>query len=144
MTNPAHGQPMPPYQPVPPIAGAVAKPRNRAAAVALILALLAWLVAALGIGLIVASHALTNGCLADKPLLDAGTLCFVPSGLLSVAAGVTGLISLVRRPAHGAYLSMGVTAMVMGAVGAMVCLVLFGAEITPLARNPAYPPLHPC
>jgi hypothetical protein len=68
---------MPPYQPGPPIAATAVKPRNRAAAVALTLALLAWLAAALGIWLIVASHALTDGCLVDKELEGTGTLCLV-------------------------------------------------------------------
>jgi hypothetical protein len=131
---------MPPYQPVPPIA-AVVKPRNRTAAVALILALLAWLAVALGIGLIVASHAWTNGCVVDKPLNGAGTLCLVLGGLLSVGAGVTGLS--IRKPrARSPYVAIGVAAMVMGAVGVLVCLFLFSTEIRPHAINPAY--LHPC
>jgi hypothetical protein len=142
MAHPAHGQPMPPYQPVPPTAAAGVKPRNRAAAVALTLALLAWLAAALGIGVIAASNAWTSGCLADKPLEGAGTLCLVLVGLLSVGAGVTGLISLVKPRVRGAYLAMGVAGMVMGAVGVMVCLVLLRTEISPHAINPAY--LHPC
>lgn len=133
---------MPPYHPVPPIAAAVVKPRNRAAAVALILALLAWLAAALGIWLIVASHEWKSECLVDKPLRDAGTLCLVLGGLLSVGAGVTGLFSLVKPRASGAYLAMGVAAMVMGAVGVTVCLFLFSHEISPHAISPAYQ--HPC
>jgi hypothetical protein len=133
---------MPPYQPVPPTAAAVGKPRNRVAAVALILALLAWLAAALGIWLIVASHAWTDECLVNTPLDDAGTLCLVLGALLSVGAGVTGLISLLKPRARGAYLAIGVAAMVMGAVGVMVCLFLISHEISPHAINPAY--LHPC
>jgi hypothetical protein len=37
---------------------------------------------------------------------------------------------------------MGVAAMVMGGVGVMVRLLLFGTEIRPHAINPAY--LHSC
>lgn len=131
-----------PYQLVPPAAAAIVKPRNRVAVVALILALLAWLVAALGICLIGASHAWTNGCLVDKPLHGAGTLCLVLAGLLSVGTGVTGLTSLVKPRARGAYLAVAVAAMVMGAVGLMICLFLFSTEISPHAINPAYQ--HPC
>jgi len=140
MTHPAHGQPMPPYQPVPPTAAAIVKPRNRVAAVAFSLALLAWLVAGLGIWLIGASHAWTTGCLVDKPLEGAGTLCLVLGGLLSVGAAVTGLISLANPRARRA--AIGVAAMVMGAVGVIVCLFLFSSEIRPHAISPAY--LHPC
>src|ERR1700694_1830604 len=122
---------MPPFQPVAPTAAAVVKPHTWGAALALILALLAWLAAALGIWLIVASHAWTNGCRVDEPLHNAGTLCLVLGGLLSVGAGVTGLISLLKPRGRGAYLAMGVAAMVMGAVGVMVCLFLFSTEISP-------------
>ena len=131
---------MPPYQPVPP--NAFVKPRNRAAAVALILALLAWLAAAVGIWLSVASHASTNGCLVDKPLRAAGGLCVVLGGLLSVGAGVTGLISLIKPRARGAYLAMGVAAIVMGAVVVVFLFQLFMTHLSPHAINPAY--LHPC
>lgn len=121
MTHPGHGQPVPLYQ-LPPTAAAV-KPRNRAAAVALILALLAWLAAALGIWLIVASH--PNGCHVDKPLLDAGSWCVLLGGLLNAGAGVTGLVSRGKPSARGAYRTMGVAAMVMGGVGVMILLVFF-------------------
>jgi hypothetical protein len=89
MAQTTHGQPMPPDQAVPPGAPAIVKPRNRVADVALIMALLTWLAAALGICLIVASHAWTSGCLVDKPLEGAGSLCLALGGLLSVGAGVT-------------------------------------------------------
>jgi hypothetical protein len=125
---------MPPYQPV--------RPRNRTAAAALILALLAWLAAALGIGLIAASHAWTHGCVVDKPLNGAGTVCLILGGLLSVGAGVTGLISLRKPRPRSPYVAVGVAAVVMGAVGVLVCLFLFSTEISPHAINPAY--LHPC
>jgi hypothetical protein len=110
--------------------------------VALILALLAWLAAALGIGLFAASHAWTNGCVVDTPLDGAGTLCLVLGGLLSVGAGVTGLISLRKPRARSPYVAIGVAAMVMAAVGLLVCLFLFSTEIGPHAISPAY--LHPC
>jgi hypothetical protein len=71
---------MPPYQHVAPIAPAVVKRRNRTAAVALILALLAWLAAALGIWLIVASYAWTNGCVVDKPLNGAEPCAWPSAG----------------------------------------------------------------
>jgi uncharacterized membrane protein YbhN (UPF0104 family) len=133
---------MPPYPPVPPTPAGTVKPRNRTALVALILALLAWLAAALGIWLIVASHAWTDECLVNTPLDDAGTLCLVLGALLSVGAGVTGLISLLKPRARGAYRAIGVAAMVMGAVGVMVCLFLISHEVSPHAINPAY--LHTC
>jgi len=133
---------MPRHQPYPPTAR-VAKPRNRVAATALILALLAGLTAALGIGLIVASHAMTSGCIVDKQLYGAGTLCAVFGGLLSVGAAVTGLISVFNRDrARGAYLVMGVAAMVIGVVAGIVCFLMFDAYITPHAIDPRY--LHPC
>jgi hypothetical protein len=142
MAHPAHDQPMPPSQPVSPIAAAVVSPRNRTAAVALILALLACLAAALGIWLIVASHAWTNGCLVDNPLNGAGTWCLVLGGLLNVGAGVTGLISLLKPRACGPYAAIGVAAIVIAAVGVLACLLLFSTQISPHAVNPAY--LHPC
>jgi hypothetical protein len=133
---------MPPYRPVSPIDAAVVKSRNRAAAVAVIVALLAWVAAALGIWLIVASHAWTDGCLVNKPVRGAGTLFVVLGGLLSVVAGVAALMSFFRPRARGSYLALGVAAMLMGALSLAVCLVLFSAEITPHAINPVY--LHPC
>jgi hypothetical protein len=110
--------------------------------VALGVALLAWLAAGLGLWLIVASHAWTNGCLVDKTPHGIGILCLLLGGLLSVGAGVTGLISLLKPRARGPYLAIGVAAMVMGAVGALVCLFLFSSEISPHAISPVY--LHPC
>jgi uncharacterized membrane protein YbhN (UPF0104 family) len=71
---------MPPYRPVPPMAAAVVKPRNRTAAVALILALLAWLAAALVIWLVVAGHGNADGCVGDR-LRDVGSLCLFVGGL---------------------------------------------------------------
>jgi hypothetical protein len=132
---------MPPYR-LPPTAAAVAKPRNRVAAVALILALLGWLAAALSIWLISASHAWTSGCLVDKPLLNAGTLCSLLGGLLNIGAAVTALIRLVKPRARGGAIAMGAVAMVMGAVGAIVCLLLFATEMSPHAISPVY--LHAC
>ncbi len=134
---------MPPYRPVPPTGAVVGKPRNQVAAVALILALLAWLSAAFGIWLIVASHAWTNGCRVDEPLHNVGTLVCLPLGaLLSLAAAITGLVSRAKPRAGGAYRAMGVAAMVMGALGVIILLFLFSTEIRPHAINPAY--LHSC
>lgn len=127
---------------MPPTAAGVAKPRNRVAAVALTLGLLGWLAMALSIWLIIASHETTSGCLVDKSLLNAGTLCALLGGLLNIGAAVTAFIGVVKPRARGGILAMGVAAMVMGAVGATVCLFLFGTEIGPHAVNPAY--LHPC
>lgn len=141
MTHPGHGQPMQPDR-LPPTTAVVAKPRNRVAAVALTLGGLGWLAMALSIWLIIASHATTNGCLVDTSLLNAGTLCALLGGLLSIGAAVTALIGLVKPRARGAVLAMGAAAVVMGAVGAIVCLFLFATEIGPHAINPAY--LHPC
>ncbi len=141
MTHPGHGQPLPPDR-LPPTAAVVAKPRNRVAAVALTLGVLGWLAMALSIWLIVASHAATSGCLVDKSLLNAGTLCVLLGSLLNIGAAVTALIRLVKPRARGAAFAMGAVAMVMGAIGAMVCLFLFATEIGPHAANPAY--LHPC
>lgn len=143
MSYPQYPQPTPPpYQHYSPIAR-VAKPRNRAAAIALILALLAGLAAAISIGLAVASHAWTTGCIVDKGLEGAGALCAVIGGPLGVGAAATGLFSAITRDrARGAYLTMGIAAMVIGVVGVIVCFVLFQAAITPHAINPKY--LHPC
>lgn len=112
--------------------------RDRAPAVALLVAMLSWLVAALAIGLIAASHAWTSGCRVDGSLRGAGTLCLVLAGLLGAGAAVTGLLRLRtprRRP-------LAVAAAALGAGAVLVCLVLFLAETSPHAVNPAY--LHPC
>jgi hypothetical protein len=122
------------------MAAAVVKPRNRTAAVALILALLAWLAAALAIGLVVAGHAKTNGCIGDT-LRGVESLRLFVGGLLSVGAGVTGLISLLKPRARGAYLAMGMAAMVMGAVVVALCFLWFRTWISPHADSPVYP--HP-
>jgi hypothetical protein len=113
------------------------KPRNRTAAVALIKALLAWLAAALAIGLVVAGHAKTHGCIGDT-LRGVESLCLFVGGLLSIGAGVTGLISLLKPRARGAYLAMGVAAMVMGAVVVVLCFLWFSTGISPHAVNPSY------
>jgi predicted acyltransferase len=143
MNVPDQGQPVPPYPPASDTGAAEAKPRNRTAAVALILALLAWLVAAFGIWLIVASHAWTTGCRVDKSLRDAGTFVCLPlGGLLSLGAVVTGLASRGKSRGRSAHRVMGVVAMVTGAVGLIIILFLFTTEVRPHAVNPAY--LHPC
>ena len=143
MNSPGHGLPRPPYPPVPPTGAVVEKPRNQVAAVALILALLAWLVAGFSIWLIVASHAWTSGCRVDKPLHDVGTLVCLPfGGLLSLGAAITGLVSRGQPRARDAYRAMGIAAMVMGALGVVIILFLFSTEIRPHAINPAY--LHSC
>ncbi len=110
--------------------------------VALTLALLAWLAGAIAVWLIVASHAWTSGCLVDKSSRGAGTACLVAGCVLSVAAGVAGVISLAKPRARGAYLAIGVAAVVMSTLGLAFCLFLFSAEISPHAIDPAY--LHPC
>ena len=144
MAHPEPGQPMPPYQPAP---TAALKPRKRVLSGALILALLAWLATALGIGLTVASHAWEGGCVVDKPLQDGGFLCIVLGGLLSVGAAVTGFVTLTKPGVRGAYLVTAVTALAMAAVGAMVCLfLLFDVTslhaIIPPACIPAELPSH--
>ena len=111
------------------------KPRKRTAAVALILALLAWRAAALAIGLVVAGHAKTHGCIGDT-LRGVESLRLFVGGLLSVGAGVTGLISLLKPRARGAYLAMGVAAMVMGAVVVALCFLWFRIWISPHAVSP--------
>jgi hypothetical protein len=111
------------------------------AAVALILALLAGLAAAIGIGLMVASHAFTSGCMVDERLYGAGARWPLIGGPLSVGAAVTGLIGVIGRGrARGAYLVMGIAAVVIAVV---VCLVMLGA---PTAPHAGIPPqyLHPC
>lgn len=112
---------------------------RRVPAASLIPAVVAWLATALAIWLIAASHAWQSGCRVDHSLHTAGTLCLLLGGLLSVGAGVTGLIGLRKR---GGPAAMGVAATVMGALGLVVCLVLFVTETSPHAVNPAY--LHPC
>jgi hypothetical protein len=129
-----------PDQHAPPTAR-VAKPRNRVAAIALILGLLAAAAAALGSALMVASHAYTSECIIDAPLYEAGTRWPMIGGPLSLGAAVTGLISVMGRGrARGAYLVMGGAALVVAVV---VCLVMLGE---PLAPDGAIPPqyLHPC
>jgi hypothetical protein len=133
---------MPPHGHYSPIAR-VAKPSNRAAAIALILALLAGLATVLSVGLTVASHAWTSGCIVDKRLEGAAALCAVIGGPLGVGAAATGLFSAISRDrARGAYLVMGIAAMVIGVVGVIVCFAMFDSYITPHAINPKY--LHPC
>jgi hypothetical protein len=61
---------MPPGR-LPPTTAVVATPRKRVAAVALTFGVLGWLAVALSIGLIVASHESTSGCLVDQSLLHA-------------------------------------------------------------------------
>lgn len=136
MAHPAHGQP------IPPTAGAVVKRRNGLAVAALILAVMAWLAAGVGIWLIRASHAWTDGCLVDTRLHGAGILCDVLGVLLGAAAGVSGLISLRKPTGRGAYRAMGVAAVVMGAIVVAIGLFLISAAIRPGAISPAY--LHPC
>jgi len=110
--------------------------------VALILALLACLAAAVAVGLLVASHAWESGCLVDRGPHDAGSLCLVLGGLVSAAAGVTGLFSLAKPRVRGAYLAVAVAATAISAIGLIFCLFLFSTEISPRAINPAY--LHSC
>ena len=141
MAHLEHEQSRSPNEPLGPV-DATVKPRNRAAMVALALALLAWLAGAIAMWLIVASHAWTTGCLVDGSLRGGGTACLVVGAVLSVGAGATGLISLVKPRAHGAYLAIGVAAVLMSTLGLVFCLFLFSAEISPRAINPAY--LHPC
>ncbi len=141
MAHLEHGQSRSPNQPLGPL-DATVKPRNRAAMVALVLALLAWLAGAIAVWLIVASHAWTTGCLVDGSLRGAGAACLVVGCVLSVGAGVAGLISLVKPRARGAYLAIGVAAVVMSTLSLVFGLFLFSAEISPRAIDPAY--LHPC
>jgi hypothetical protein len=61
---------------------------------------------------------------------------------LSIGAGVAPLVSLLKPRARGPYAAIGLTAMVMGAVGALVCPFFFSTGISPHAINPAS--LHPC
>jgi hypothetical protein len=119
------------------MAAAVVKPRNRTAVVALILALLAWLAAALAIGLVVVGNAKMHGCVGNT-LLGVESLCLFVGGLLSVGAGVTGLISLLKPRARGVYLAMGVAAVVIGAVVVVLCLLWFSTAISPHAVSPVY------
>jgi energy-converting hydrogenase Eha subunit C len=112
--------------------------------IGLILALLAGLAAALTIGLGVASHAWTSGCIVDRRLEGAAGLCALIGGLLSVGAAVTGLISVINRRhrARGAFLVMGIAALVIGVVGAIFSFGYFDISIAPRAIPPQY--LHPC
>lgn len=146
MAQPAPEQPSPPHQRAPASTAAL-EPRNRLPTGASILALLAWLATALGIGLTVGSDAWSGGCVVDKPLQDGGFLCIVTGGLLSVGAAVTGFVNLTKPGVRGAYLVTAVTAMAMAAVGAMVCLfLLFDATslhaVIPPVCIPAEPPSH--
>lgn len=143
MSHPWHPQPTPPYQPYSPNTARVAKPRNQVAAIALIVTLLAGLAAALSVGLTVASHAWRSECIADSRLYGAGTVCAVIGVLLSVGAVVTGLIGVIGRDrARGAYLVMGIAAVVIGVVGGLVCLEMFREYITPHALPRHYQ--HQC
>ncbi len=142
MSHPWYPHPMPPYQPNSPNTARIAKPRNRVAAIALISALLAGLAAALSIGFAVASHATTSGCIVDNRLDGAAGLCAVIGGLLGIGAVVTGLISLINPGrARGAHLGMGIAAMVIGAIGGIVCLAMF---VVPFGSGVSPQYLHPC
>lgn len=95
------------------------------------------------VGLTVASHAWRSECIADSRLYGAGTVCAVIGVLLSVGAVVTGLIGVIGRDrARGAYLVMGIAAVVIGVVGGLVCLEMFREYITPHALPPHYQ--HQC
>ncbi|WP_139801744.1 hypothetical protein [Mycobacterium angelicum] len=118
------------------------KPRNRTAVVALVLALLACAAAAVAVGLIAASHAWESGCVVDRDLDGAGSLCLVLGGLLSAGAGVTGLVSLLKPRIRGAYLAIGVAATALGGIGLLFCLLLFTTGTSPRAIDPVY--LHHC
>jgi hypothetical protein len=97
----------------------------------------------LGAHFVVASHAMTRGCIVDEPLYVTGALCVIFGGLLSVGAALTGLISvIIRDRARGGYLVMGIAAVVIGVIGGIVCFVMFGAHVTPHAIPPQY--LPPC
>lgn len=143
MSQPGYPQPAPPYQHYPPIVH-VAKTRNRAAATALILALLAGLAAALNHRLGVASHTWAFGCIVDRRLEVVAEFFALIGGLLSVGAAVTGLISVINRRhrARGAYLVMGIAALVIGVVGAILSFRYFSVSTAPHAIPPRY--LHPC
>jgi hypothetical protein len=112
------------------------------ATVALVLAVLAWLTVAVGIGLVTASHARTSGCVVDKSLRDAGGLCLVAGGLMCLAVAITAIVSLTRPRVQGRYLVMAATALALVAVGGVVCIVLLQLVSAPHAIPPQY--RHQC
>ncbi|ORW91443.1 hypothetical protein AWC27_00755 [Mycobacterium szulgai] len=89
-----------------------------------------------------ASHAWESGCGVDRNLDGARSRCLILGGLLSVGAGVTGLVSLLRPRVRGAYLAIGVAATAIGAIGLLLCLFLFTTGMSPRAIDPFY--LHHC
>jgi hypothetical protein len=142
---PAHRTP--PYQLLPAHSSA-ARPRNWAGPASLAAALLAWVAAALHIGLLVAGHEMTIGaadsrCLVDAGLVNAALLSLVAGFLLSIGAVVTGFAGVSGpRRGRGVYRALAIAGLAIGVLFLLGCGFELSHSISPHAVSPAY--LHPC